>query len=75
MDPNVLSFVTLASQEFTQAFPKPRSLCDIFLADKGSPAKLQGILMANLSCRLVSSPVTPGCQEKGHTLKWQLPLH
>jgi hypothetical protein len=50
-DPNVLSSSTPASQELTQAFPKPRSPCDVFLADKGSPAELRGIPMAALSCR------------------------
>jgi hypothetical protein len=42
---------TLASQELTQAFPKPHSPCNVFLAVKGSPAKLWEILTADLSCR------------------------
>jgi hypothetical protein len=50
-DSEVPSSSTLASQQFTQALPKPCSLCDVVLANKGSPAELQGILMAGLSCR------------------------
>jgi hypothetical protein len=75
-NPKVLSSTTLCSQKFTQAFPNPRSPCDIFSANKGSPAELWGILMADLSCRSgLSSLATPGHREKGRTLKWWLPLH
>jgi hypothetical protein len=43
---------TLASQEFTQDFPKPRSPCDVFSADEGSSEELLGILTGESSLPL-----------------------
>jgi hypothetical protein len=65
MDPNIPSSATPASQELIQAFPKPHSPCDdAFLANKGSPAGLQGILTADLNCRSI-------LQSAGDTCRWE----
>jgi hypothetical protein len=74
MDPKVLSFTTLASQEFTQAFPKPRSPCNVFSVNKGSPAELWGILTADFAGPVLRFTGNTSCGEKGHALKWRLPL-
>jgi hypothetical protein len=65
---------TLASQELLRPSPKSRS--SVFSADEGGVAASQGILTAALSAGPVhGSPATPsGHREKGHALKWWLPL-
>jgi hypothetical protein len=66
MDPNILSSTTPASQELIQAFPKPCLPHNVFLANKGNPVRRQGILTADLNCRLILwSTSDTCCQEKG----------
>jgi hypothetical protein len=61
---------TLASQEFSQAFPKPHSPCNSSQLIRGGPA--EPLLVQVQSC---GSPATPsGHQKKGHALKRRLPL-
>jgi hypothetical protein len=67
---------TLASQEFTQAFPKPCSWCNGSQLMRGSsraPGNSSRPLAVQVqSCGSLATPSGP--REKGHSLKRWLPL-
>jgi hypothetical protein len=67
---------TLASQEFTQAFPKPHSQCNSSQPMGGWSSQAPGNSSRPLSVQVQSrgSPATPSGRWEEHTLKQQLPL-